>query len=289
MKQFSHLAIFGIFLGSVFVLLFTSAQGKFSKYHQSDIHQGKLSSINPPAGRTGAPGESNCTSCHSGTVQSSTGIIDVTFSGAGNEYIIGEDYTFTISISSGAKNGFQATILDNTNTKAGIFNSGTNYGTTTFNSRQYARQTVSSGITSWTINWTAPETDKGDLTFYFSFNKSNNANNSGGDIIYVGQYTISSAQFNTITNYEKENEKVDIVYLPLTNSLQYSFHNLTESEVMIQLHDLSGKLIYNETKGVYNSGNHKESIELNQTLNSGIYIASIFINNNVYSRKISIP
>ncbi len=268
--------------------LLSSHQAKLSKYHSSDFIDKWSSSINPPAARTGAPGESNCTSCHSGSTQSAAGNIDVTFSGVGNEYVVGQSYAITISIASGAKNGFEMTILDNTDTKAGTFTSGTNYGVTTSAGRQYARQNVSSGITSWTINWTAPATDAGDLTLYFAFNKSNNANNSSGDIIYLGQFNITSAVFNTITEQEKTDQQIGMWYDQSARSLHYDFTLEKSAEIRLSVQDLSGKLILQEKSGVLAPGKFENYISFPEKPEPGIYIVSLFVDNRVFNRKILI-
>jgi hypothetical protein len=269
-------------------ILLPSHQTKISKYHSVDFIEKASSSVNPPAARTGAPGESNCTICHSGTTQSATGNIDLTFSGAGNEYVVGQTYTITISIAAGAKNGFQMTILDNTDTKAGTFTSGTNYGVTTSAGRQYARHNVSAGVTSWTINWTAPSTDVGDLTLYFAFNKSNNANNSAGDIIYLGQFNIASAVFNTITEHEKMDQQIRMWYDPFAGSLHYNFTIEESADITLNVQDLSGKLIFQKKSGVLEPGEHQNNILLTERPLPGIYVVSLFVNNQVYNRKILI-
>jgi hypothetical protein len=273
-----------ILFGSAFLQV--SHQGKIEKYHHTDTIEKLNSSSNPPAAKTGAPGETNCTSCHSGTVQSGLGNITLDFSGSTDEYVVGQSYTFTISISSGAKNGFEATILDGTNTKAGTFTSGTNYSITTSSGRQYVRQTVSDGITSWTFNWTAPSSDKGDLTVYYSFNKSNNADNSSGDIIYLGQMTISSAVFNTLTDYEETNEQINIWTDLQLNQIYFSFHQKKEEALLIQIIDLNGKLIYTDNAGILSSGNYQIQREIPAGLNHGIYIISLIIGNDVFNRKV---
>ncbi len=180
------------------------------------------------------------------------------------------------------------TILDNTNTKAGTFTSGTNYGVTTSAARQYARQNVSAGVTSWTINWTAPATDVGDLTLYYAFNKSNNANNSSGDIIYLGQFNIASAVFNTITAQEKTDQQIVMWYDQLTSSLNYNFTLDESADIMLQVQDLSGKLIYQEKSGMYAPGDYQNSILLTAKPQAGIYIVSLFVDNLVFNRKIRI-
>lgn len=282
-KQFLFFTL--ILAASLF--LFNSNQARIETYHAASPPV-NLSSVNPPAARTGAPGESNCTSCHTGTAQSAAGIIDVSFSGAGNEYIVGQSYTFTISIASGAKNGFEATVLDGTNTKAGSFSSGTAYSIATASGRQYVRQNSSSGITSWTINWTAPATDVGDLTLYFAFNKSNALNNSSGDIIYLGQFNIASAVFNTVTEYETTDAQINLTYSNQQQSADLCYTLFDPGHVIFSVQDLSGRLLTQQNLGNQAPGLYKESITLSEKPETGIYILSLFINNNVYNRKVYI-
>lgn len=265
-----------------------SYQTKISKYHSTDFVDKLSSSVNPPAARTGAPGEGNCTGCHSGTTQSASGIIDVTFSGAGNEYVVGQSYTITISIASGAKNGFQATMLSSTNVKAGTFTSGTNYGLANSGGRQYVRHSTSLGITSWTVHWTAPATDVGDLTLYYSFNKSNSSGNSSGDIIYLGQFNIASAVFNTITENERIDEQIVMWYDQLAGTLNYKFVLQESADIMLSVQDLSGKLIFQEKSGLRSPGEHQSNVLLTDKPEAGIYIVSLFVGNQVFNRKILI-
>lgn len=284
--KITHL-LFAILLTALAILL-PSNQAKISRFHAVDSIEKSGNSINPPAARTGAPGESNCTICHGGTTQSASGNIDVTFSGAGNEYIVGQSYTITISIAAGAKNGFQATILDASDVKAGTFTNGTNYQVTTASGRQYVRQTFSSGITTWTINWTAPATDAGDLTMYFAFNKSNNMGNTSGDIIYLGQFNITSAVFNTITEHEKTDQQIQMWYDQVNSALNYNFTLQESADIVLNVQDLSGKLIFQQNSGVHAPGEYQSNILLPQKPEAGIYIVSLFIDNLVFNRKIQI-
>jgi len=279
----NYLLLLILFASSILQL---SHQDKIEKYHQNESIDNLNSSANPPAAKTGAPGESNCTSCHSGTVQSGLGNITLDFSGSADEYVVGQSYTFTISISSGAKNGFEATILDGTNTKAGTFTSGTNYGITTSSGRQYVRQTVSDGITSWTFNWTAPDSDKGDLTIYYAFNKSNNLDNSSGDVIYLGQMTISSAVFNTVTEHEKTDQQFKIWADLEQNQIHFDLYQKIDSPALLQIIDLQGRLIYSESLGTLSQGLNHLQRNIPTDFNHGFYIVSIIIGNEVYDRKI---
>lgn len=264
-----------------------SHQNQLSKYHNDGLEK-NLSSVNPPAARTGAPGESNCTGCHAGTVQSADGIIDVTFSGVGNTYILGQVYTITIGISTGTKNGFEMTILDNSDTKAGTFTNGTNTSIISSIGRQYIRQSASIGISSWSFTWTAPETDMGDLTIYYTVNKSNATSNTAGDIIYLGQLNLTSDVFNTVTKNEKTDLNYSVFYNSINQELKLNYVLDDMANVVLNIQDMSGRLIQQIDFGSQSNGIYSETIALQEVPDAGVYIVSLLVNNNVYNRKISI-
>jgi len=78
-----------------------------------------------PAGRSGAPGEQNCTACHSGSVLNGNNENVLTLLNGGNpvtNYTPGQTYTVSLSMSSNpTKKGFQSTALDANNIMAGSF------------------------------------------------------------------------------------------------------------------------------------------------------------------------
>jgi hypothetical protein len=269
------------------VIMMPSNQGTIRKYHNDHVERAR-SSVNPPAAKTGAPGETNCTSCHLGTTQSADGVITVTFSGAGDEYIVNQAYTITISIATGTKNGFEMTILDDSNLKAGTFTAGTGTSIANSGGKQYIRQNVSVGMQSWSFTWTAPATDVGDLTMYYAFNKSNAAGNTGGDVIYLGQYNLTSAEFNTVTDYEKTNETYTAYYHSVDQQVKFGYELDKDSRVVLSLQDLSGRLIKQVDLGKQPAGVYNEQTQLEDEPIRGIYIVSLFVDNNVYNRKIVI-
>ena len=163
-----------------------------------------------------------------------------------------------------------------------------NYSIANLSGRQYVRHSVSTGITSWTFNWTAPATDVGDLTLYFAFNKSNASNNSSGDIIYLGQFNIASAVFNTVTEYEKSDELINLWYDSQNQAVKMSYELLNPANVTLSVQNLEGKLILQQNMGTFESGAYTDSFQLLEKPQSGIYIVSLFVDNNVYNRKIFI-
>ncbi len=152
------------------------------------ISSAKINPSNPPTGRTGAPGETTCqaSGCHSGG--SFTGTVEIT--GVPDTVVAGQSYTLTLTNTSNAiKSGFQLTVLDENNTKAGTLTAGTGCSIGNAGGRQYVRQssphTLMNGSTSWSFTWKAPASVQNDsIHFYFaSLFANNNGQNSGDNAI----------------------------------------------------------------------------------------------------------
>ncbi len=146
----------------------------------------------PPNGRTDAPGEGNCTACHSSfPLNSGAGSLAVTDLGgweAGQTY----DLTVTMADPDASRWGFELTILDDAGNSAGTLQSGgASTQTSTSGSRVYGKQTSSgtqtgtSGQASWTMSWTAPTGLEGDVTIYLAGNAANGNGSTQGDHIYT--------------------------------------------------------------------------------------------------------
>ena len=75
-----------------------------------------------PGGRTGSPGDnSNCTACHSGTINSGLGVASIASTIPASGYVPGQTYTITSTISQNLINKFGFEIaserdLDNSKT-----------------------------------------------------------------------------------------------------------------------------------------------------------------------------
>ena len=154
----------------------------------------------PPPGYTRAPGEEPeaCAECHlhSG---SSTGQISIT---APQTYTPGQTYQITVTQTSAdasrSRWGFQLTVLDPGDEKAGTLQNTT--GLTQIiqggpgGNREYIQHRIGSnddgtfrgqqGGASWTFNWTAPPMNAGVVSFYASGNQANGDGNNSGDFIY---------------------------------------------------------------------------------------------------------
>lgn len=265
-----------------------SKQSAYATYHTDDVDQ-VFNALGPPAAKTGAPGENTCTQCHAGIAQSAAGTINYAFSDAQNHYLPGTSYTINLGIGSGSKNGFQLTILDDNNNAAGTFTAGSNTATSSSGGRNYIQQSSAAGIMEWTFTWNAPSSDLGDLTVYYAFNQSNSNNSTSSDIIYLGQETISISGSVGISDREALNDKFEVFVNAQSRELNISFFNESSSRTVVQIIDLSGKLVYAEDLGLTDSGEQQHLIDLSGVQKSGVYIVSLLLDNQVLNRQVMIP
>lgn len=151
----------------------------------------------PPAGRTGAPNESNCTVCHIGTLNAGPGKVEI--EGIPSAYTAGQEFTLTVRVSHPDRSrwGFQITALDSQNRPAGTMSAidttqtAVVNGTGNLQGRTYVEHRSAGTFpgqrngASWQVRWTAPSTDVGRVTFYAAGNAANANNESSGDSIYT--------------------------------------------------------------------------------------------------------
>jgi len=151
----------------------------------------------PPDGYTNAPGEGNCTACHS-TFPLNSGSGMLSLAGLPASWQPGTDYDLTLSLSdpNALRWGFELTILAPGGASTGtiaVTDAGTQTSTT--GNRTYLKHTSSgtapgtSGGKSWTLRWTAPAAGTGDVTLYVAGNAANNNGANSGDRIYATSFT----------------------------------------------------------------------------------------------------
>lgn len=178
--------VFGVLAVSVFVL--------------NDRQKAAASSAGPSASHTDAPGEDNCTVCHTSfAVNTGTGAVRI--SGLPQTYQGGQQIpiTVTTSQSDGVVYGFQLTAIDSQGMETGMFTvpggfspeTQTMTGIVAGKSRIYVEHTVDGivptvfGSKSWSFMWTAPSTTVGRVDFYAAGNAADSDGNTTGDYIYT--------------------------------------------------------------------------------------------------------
>ena len=160
-------------------------------------------SAGPPAGFTRAPGELDCSDCHTTPAQS-TGTLTL---GVPDKYTPGQTYDITVTHASAdatrVRWGFEMTALDSADEKAGAFAPNDDLtrvvsGEGPFPAREYVEHTSKGTFSGqqngagWTFKWTAPAEDVGPVTFYLAGNQANGDGNSSGDNVY---FTFKSAAY----------------------------------------------------------------------------------------------
>ena len=158
----------------------------------------------PPRALTNAPGEGNCTQCHTGTANTGGGTL--TISGLPATYTPNQEIAVTVTLAQTgrARFGFMVTVVDDQGRRAGDLvvtdSNRTATGTSTVggNQRQYIFHTfdgtspTSTGQSIWTFRWKAPAQSAGKVTFYAVGNAANNNGSTGGDSIYTTNTAVNA-------------------------------------------------------------------------------------------------
>lgn len=266
-----------------------------SKFSMSEAH---FQNNGGQPALTGAPGEQNCTACHSGSTLNGNSENQLTVLNSQFQpvtmYTPGTTYTVSLSMTSApAKKGFSATILDGSNARAGsLIGSGIG-GTQDFQNgpgtRDYVSHMASSNTSSttlWAWNWTAPATNVGDVTFYVATNSANGNNTTTGDMIYLSQHVLGSIA--GINDQTIESNPFAAGYSADGNKVVMDFSSLTAGEMHFTLVDMNGKTVFNQSLSKAIIGTNKQSVSLPQEIKNGMYVVHMFVGNNSMSANIMV-
>ena len=202
-----------------------------------------------PGGKTNSPNDaSNCTGCHSGTINSGIGTANITTNIPASGYSIGSTYTITLTgiKASCTKFGFEIT-AENWNSKSGNFMITDN--TTKLVNANNAVSHKSSGTSgnttkSWTMDWTPTANSIGNTTFFAALMFSNANLNNNGDNVFTTSLLVNEEVVNSISD----------------NTIQphFTYNSVTktiETTQTILVYSISGKLILT-TKDKFTSISH---------------------------------
>jgi hypothetical protein len=171
----------------------------------------------PEAGYTSAPGDIGaCTTCHDTFENPDVGPGSVRIEGVPEVYTPGQQYVLTVTVQQGGRRrfGFQMTALDQANDRAGAL-SARGSDTQLLNQtgpggRQYIEHTqsgtstITTGRRSWQVNWTAPSTDVGVVTFYAAGNAANDDGTNQNDYIYTTRASVDSPSSHVTLEFESQ-------------------------------------------------------------------------------------
>lgn len=256
----------------------------------------------PPLERTGAPGESYCTDCHTGTpLNEGGGSMSIVFSGKKNHYIPGGTYTIEVAVTDTAQSirgGFETTILDELTNPAGT-NIITHPDNTLLrydsdNGRFYVSNYAGIGYSYWSFKWKAPSTNVGDITIYCATNSSNDDFTPLGDHIYASTLTLHPLEITHQKQQVSGDEVIDgeeeFSVLPTlivnTFSVRYTINE--EAKVRVSLCNLQGQVQENFFDGRLESGVYEPAFTLSKKHESGVYLLLLRINDETRVQKVMI-
>lgn len=168
------------------------------------------SSSGAPASHTGAPNEETCAAagCHDdNSLNSGTAALTIEMGDALTQYTAGQTYPIKVKIAdiNKVRFGFQLVALQSqTLANAGVLHSvdrlrtqtvqntyglpDRNYATYTFN----GTDATANGQSEWLVNWTAPASTTGAITFYVAAVSANDDMTDKGDFVYTSNLTVSN-------------------------------------------------------------------------------------------------
>ena len=275
--------------GVLALLLFSSGTVKkqYEKFHQ----ERQLNSTGPPSGKTGAPGEGNCTDCHTGNTQDgNNGINELTLSGGGTTFNPGSTQTVTLELTdTGVRNGFQVVALDQNDDMAGSFTitDATNTQMISGLGRTYVtHEQAGTQLSSWSFDWDAPATAE-EVTFYVATNKADGANGNSGDVIYLSNHVFTNPSAHLEDEqFNQENEMFTAGYVVDAHAVTLRYSMQEPAKVAFNLINLQGRSMHYEVIGNFEGGQYTENVKLPEFIEDGIYAVTLFINNTTYTKKV---
>jgi hypothetical protein len=280
------------------IALVTFGLFSFKNNAPSGFQAAPFNANGPSGGQAGAPGEQNCSSCHSGATQNGANenllVVNNDIGFGITQYTPGASYAVNLSMASNpAKKGFQVTALNAANTMAGNFVAGANTqiktATISGGQRKYATHKSSSNTSAtqtWNWTWEAPATEQGAITFYVATNKANNNGNDNGDIIYLSQHVflnddVSIEELQVETNFNAG-------YSIDKNAVYIEYSTLSIATTSLNVVDLNGKSVFSKKLGASTIGANKTFVGLPTGLPEGFYVVHFFVGNQAFSKSISV-
>jgi len=208
-----------------------------------------------PGGKTGSPTDgTSCTGCHyAGTGTGAT----ITTNIPPNGYVPNQTYTITANVNQSGINkfGFEITAEEANflSAKKGTFLV-TNSNETKFTNNNTAIThkvggTSGSNAKSWSMDWEAPNTGTGAVTFYGSFMAANGNGTNSGDTYHSATFTVNEGFVASIKDLSAKND--------------FTFNTTTKiikTQKTVDIYDISGKIVLTTTSNSTNLSHLKTGI-----------------------------
>lgn len=273
----------------------------------------KTSGAHP--GSTGAPGDLTCaqSGCHvTASVTQDSGLVNtLLFNSIDTTYTPGNSYTLTLQVTKAAiqKFGFELVALkDSTNTNIGNFTLIESTRTQKINHlagggdlrysmthKTAGTSTTTPGAIQWKMKWTAPATNVGTITFWYTTNCTNNNGLNTGDQLFLSHFQIrpfvpqdtTGNDTTVVTGLGRYQLKNDLrVYQDeQTDYLSVNFASYKQQPGNLMIYDVAGKLILEKELQLV-PGHNLEKVKLPENCCDGAYLVKLLTDDKLYSNKI---
>lgn len=250
------------------------------------------------AGYTNSPGEQNCTACHNSFALNSGGgsiSISTTPSITASGYTPGATYTVDVTVSKTGVSlfGFGTEILTAANANAGTISVLNATQTKLLNSgsrRNIVHQLNGGAGTdskTFSFQWVAPAT-AGSATIYASGIAANGNNQNSSDYVYTASLSISSPASSVGIKEYNLSSTVSIYPNPARESVTLSYQLDRDALVECRLSGLNGQHVADFYSEQQTAGNHKQTLQIPSSVQSGLYLLHLTVNGQATSRRLII-
>ena len=251
------------------------------------------------AGRTGSPGESNCTTggCHNSfALNTGGGSISLASTPAfiANQYIPGTVYTMNLTVARAGSTvfGLDVEALTSANANAGTLaiTNATETQIQNAGAKKNVTHKLNGGLTNNTktfaFKWTAPAS--GAATFYYAGVAGNHNGSEGGDYVYTGSLALTAGTAAGIDNTNESNVNFSVYPNPVSEKINVSYSLKDNSKVTCTIYSITGVVVAKLIDEEQNVGDKKLSFDIPPSLTSGTYLFQLNCNGNILCKKIII-
>jgi hypothetical protein len=270
------------------VALFTICTAFIStKYHNK--------SSSGITGQNGSPGEGTCSGCHAGGSTSTTVSINAVPAFTNNEYVQGQTYTITISVTGTGypKFGFTSEILFTpNNTNAGTMaNPGAGVilanGPSGRKNAIHNTPKTGAGTANFTYEWTAPTNGANTIRIYAVGNCVNGDGFSSGDFSRATSLVITTPAITDIEQQKLLALKGFLVYPnPAQDKINVNYNLSDTKNVCIQLCSITGEVAAELLNEQEESGMYSKKLSIPAGVASGMYFLKVNADSKVVAQRL---
>lgn len=256
------------------------------------------------AGRTGSPGESTCTGCHTGfALNDGTGSVTISSPDMiGWEYMTGDTYTINVTVartgsplfgfdlecltgSTPAQNA--GTLIVSNSAETHIMNATVS---TVVRKNMTHKLNAGSGTDTKTFSfrWAAPTTNVGNVTFYCAGNATNGNGAKTGDHIYTTTQVVTPAIGASANDVTTTSPDFNVFPNPANENVFVTYSAPSGGQVDFTLFGLDGKVAAPVYTFCGTGGPATSSLRLPADLPPGIYLLRMQSGEITGTRKIAV-